>query len=64
MTLAVLQTGDGRWTNRRASYPCMSLEQRPRTPDGLEGAWWSGLISQRGGKPAIRAPLILTEAAR
>ncbi len=35
-----------------------------RHADGAESAWWFGLMSQSGGKRAIRALRILTEAVK
>ena len=35
-----------------------------RHADGPEAAWWFGLMSQAGGKRAVRALRILTEAVR
>lgn len=35
-----------------------------RHADGAEAAWWFGLMSQAGGRRAVRALRILTEAVR
>lgn len=38
--------------------------QNLRLADGNEAAWWFGLMSQSGGKRAVRALRILTEAVK